>query len=772
MPTPQDRLDKPATPPRDWELTIGANWINKAGIFILVIGMALALGYSYAHMSPAGRVGVSLAVSAAMLAAGAWLEPRDPYRTFARGLLGGGWAALYFTVYAMQAIDAARVIYNPWLGAILLFAVAAGMIVHSLHYRSQTVTGLAYVIAFVTLGITDVTPFSLVALVPLAASLLYIARRFQWSRLTLFSLIATWATCALRGDTGAPLWETQAIFTVYWLLFECGADGPPAQLLNALGFLSLSLLKWHSAAPDRIWEFLVVTAALYLVSALLRARRGQEWRPAITLTAALAAAAMLLKLEQLQLLLALSVEAELFFLAGLMFNATHLRRLAATLFGLQIYSLATVAAGGPEPPTYWVAAASVDAAFFYANRILRPAEAFYGYAGAGMLALVAAHYAPDRYLGTAWLAVAIVPFAIGWWRHLPDFRLQAYALAGLGLGGTLIILPFPWLALAVAAAVSFAAALCAVLSPADRLAAEERDVLQFTGSLVAVAALATLLWREVPGEYLGLAWMALALPLLELGLRRMPAEFRWQAYAVAVTGALRVTAFNLLDLRNEGPLAPRLIPACAALICYAMAARDTRVRTAASLCGTVFFIAGLWAILPPLAVAPAWAVLSVALLLARARPLSYSLALAAFVRCWCVNLDSPAPVVWASAVIACFYAAQFLEPVGSRSRAYFSLLASTLLAMLLYFQVSGSLLTVAWGIQGMALLAAGFPLRDRLLRLSGMAMLAACMLKLFGWDLRHLETLPRIISFLVLGLILVGVSWIYTRFRDRVSRFL
>ena len=51
----------PSPFPRDWEFTIGANWINKAGIFILVIGTALALGYSYAHMSPAGRVGRSLA---------------------------------------------------------------------------------------------------------------------------------------------------------------------------------------------------------------------------------------------------------------------------------------------------------------------------------------------------------------------------------------------------------------------------------------------------------------------------------------------------------------------------------------------------------------------------------------------------------------------------------------------------------------------------------------------------------------------------------------
>jgi len=39
-------------------------------------------------------------------------------------------------------------------------------------------------------------------------------------------------------------------------------------------------------------------------------------------------------------------------------------------------------------------------------------------------------------------------------------------------------------------------------------------------------------------------------------------------------------------------------------------------------------------------------------------------------------------------------------------------------------------------------------------------LLLASILKLFVWDLRRLETLPRIFSFIVLGAILLGVSWI------------
>jgi uncharacterized membrane protein len=72
----------------------------------------------------------------------------------------------------------------------------------------------------------------------------------------------------------------------------------------------------------------------------------------------------------------------------------------------------------------------------------------------------------------------------------------------------------------------------------------------------------------------------------------------------------------------------------------------------------------------------------------------------------------------------------------------------------------------------MVLLLAGFPLRERALRLQGLALLLLCILKLFIYDLRNPETLYRILSFITLGLILLGVSWVYTRFRDRLKAYL
>jgi uncharacterized membrane protein len=90
----------------------------------------------------------------------------------------------------------------------------------------------------------------------------------------------------------------------------------------------------------------------------------------------------------------------------------------------------------------------------------------------------------------------------------------------------------------------------------------------------------------------------------------------------------------------------------------------------------------------------------------------------------------------------------------------------------LYGRVSGGLLTVAWGCEGLALLGIGFPLGQRVLRIQGLVLLLICILKLFLFDLRNLETMYRILSFVALGLILLAVSWIYTRFQEQIKKLL
>ena len=770
---------------QDWEAILGGNWFAKLGALAVVIGIALLLQYSFTHMGPAGIVSISLAGSAAMLGAGVVVEPRERYRIFARALISGGWAGLYVTVYSMHVVSAAKVIDNPYLAGVLLIAVAAGMIVHSLKYRSEIVAGLAYFIAFFTLVITQITSLSLISLIPLAASILFIAHHFRWSRMALGGLVATYLTVALRPDTGAPLWETQAIFTAYWLLFEVfdilQADSWLLPL-NAVGFLGLSLMKWQRADPEHIWRLLAAVAAAYLVSAVLRARRGR-WQGAVALAAGLAAAAIFQRLDHQWVASALVVEAELFYLSGIRLRSSYLRWLGTSLFAVEACRL--LADVGNLPVNAWAPVAALDAVVFYANRFLCAADLFYGYAGAVAVALVAGFKAPDRYRGFGWLASAVVPFAFGWWRRLADIRLQGYLLWGLGLIGVEMALdPLP---LSSAAAVSYGLALCALWSKDDRMGPEERGALRLLGSLAATAALAALASDVVGDRYLGIAWIAVGVVLMELGIFGWPAEIRRFAMGLAAVSAGWMLINDIVPLGNHGPWIPRLLPAGASLLAYWIAWRsretDGPVRIVAAWTATGFLAVSMWAALPPDAVAACWAFYALALLAAGLRwkkpqisGLSCALAIVAY-SWWAVNLLllpagaglSASTLAGCAGTIACYYAAQLLSPRGHVIRLYTSLLATTLTSLLLYQHVSGRMLTIAWGIQGVALLAAGFPLRDRIPRLSGLVILLACILKLFVYDLGYLETLPRILSFLVLGLILVGVSWVYSRFRERFT---
>jgi uncharacterized membrane protein len=722
-PPPPPFAPAPPAPSTDWETVLGGNWLNKIGAFILVVGIALALGYSFSHMGPAGRDAVGIAAGCAMLGAGVVYERRERYRSFARGLIGGGWASLYFTVYAMHALSAARVIESPWIGAALLSAVAVAMIAHALRYRSEAVIGVAYLSAFAALAITEVTGISVIALVPLAASLLYLARRFHWPRLALFALAATCVTCVSRGDSGAPLWTAQALFTVYWLLFE-GFEILDASVWlmpwNALGFLSLSLMKWQASDPAHVWAFLAAAAAAYAIGGALRARRhpsakatSGSWHGPATLTAALAAAAIFLRLHWQWVPFALLVEGELFYLAGVRLRAAYLSLLALPVFALCAVHLWVVEASG-LPASAWTPLACLAVAVFYTNRAICR-EHFYGYAGAAVATLAAGYATPAHQAGGAWFALALVPFVLGWRWRLPDFRYQGYGLALIGALGTIFTAPHQHASTAVGAAVSYALALIALRSNEDRFLPGERLALFDAASIAGAAGLALTLHNLLPGSAVGPAWAAEAMFLAWAAAWGQP----FRAAAGLLPGAFQTSAAPGAEATRQ-PQSP---------------------GPASCINRRILF----------------WQ--------------SAAMAIAAFAYVWIVNLNAREALP-AAAAIACLYGAQLLCPVQSRWRIFHSLAATGLLAIALYYEISGSVLTVAWGIEGLALLGAGFPLRDRTLRLSGLALLLACILKLFVYDLSFLDTLPRIFSFIALGLILVGVSWIYTRFRERVRKYL
>ena len=77
-------------------------------------------------------------------------------------------------------------------------------------------------------------------------------------------------------------------------------------------------------------------------------------------------------------------------------------------------------------------------------------------------------------------------------------------------------------------------------------------------------------------------------------------------------------------------------------------------------------------------------------------------------------------------------------------------------------------LSVIWTLYAIALVTVGFVTKNRPLRLMSIAIFGVTILKVFLFDMANLQTIYRIISFIGVGGLLVVVSFLYQRYRDRI----
>lgn len=91
-----------------------------------------------------------------------------------------------------------------------------------------------------------------------------------------------------------------------------------------------------------------------------------------------------------------------------------------------------------------------------------------------------------------------------------------------------------------------------------------------------------------------------------------------------------------------------------------------------------------------------------------------------------------------------------------------------LTTLILALELKGGLISAAWAIEAIAILIAGFRYELSFVRKIGIGLLLLTIVKVFIFDLAGLETLYRIMSFMVLGAILMGASFLYSKYKDRL----
>jgi uncharacterized membrane protein len=631
-PLPRAERSAPAPPADSWEVVVATNWLNKIGVFVFVVGIALLVSYSFTRVGPAGRITIGYLASSALLVAGSVLERRSGFHRYGYGLVAGGWAGLYFTTFAMYGVPAARILESVWVASVLLLAVAGGMVVHSLRYREPMVTAVAFVVAFGTLAISPLTVFALTASVPLVLAVLFVAQRFGWPQVSAVGVAATYTMYAYRlANDGQAVIDPYAatpylLLGLYWIAFEVADLASRRTLpravddvfastfwLNTAGLTFGLLMTLPNDAPRLQATCLGVVAVAYLASAIVRRSaitpeetQQQHFTAAhasVATSAAFFVGSITSGLSSDRESLALLLEAQLLIVAGITLGDRHLRTIATVV-------------------------AAVAALFVWGNGVPRDEPLLMAF-----FALV--YYGNQEILH----------------RRTTNSASREPA--------------FAWMATILASSAVYLA-----FDPA----------------------------------YQTLAGVALGAALIEGGLRRGE-SLAWQGALTTLGWTYGVLLAFVLP-----PAATRLIGVDWGL---GPAGMDE------------------WVVLP----------LVVALL------------------------------IWASWRLANAPGRVLIKQADVMS-AVAGVLALGVFMLFEWRVVPARALTAAWAVSGLALAAGGIVLRSRQLRLSGLGLLAACLLKLFLVDARGLDAVARILSFVVLGAMLLGLSWAYTRYRDEIRRFL
>jgi hypothetical protein len=78
-------------------------------------------------------------------------------------------------------------------------------------------------------------------------------------------------------------------------------------------------------------------------------------------------------------------------------------------------------------------------------------------------------------------------------------------------------------------------------------------------------------------------------------------------------------------------------------------------------------------------------------------------------------------------------------------------------------------LSVLWGVYALLIVILGIWKRKKHLRVGAFVLFAVTLLKLFFYDISHLDNLPKTIIFVSLGILLLIISFLYNKYKHLIS---
>ena len=484
---------------------------------------------------------------------------------------------------------------------------------------------------------------------------------------------------------------------------------------------------------------------------------------------------------------------------------------------LRVFTISVVAAG-----LYFLSRQAAPE-----QRFARAVAFFHSFAATGLLAYLAWYEAPNGWLAPLWAGFALVLAIVDQRLKFEELPWQSHALAGitvLRVFSVNLYLHATWRGLSVRLlSLAIVAVIFYALSRLIRMPEEwRRRDFHHIYSWAASTIVSLLLWYELLPLSIAVGWAVFGLVLFEYGILRKIPQFRYQAYVALIAAFIRIFFANLTAGEPGefwGPRMYTILPlALIFFFVYAqlpqkdqIIARDRTLHFdfLVAYLGTATIVALFYFQFPMEWVVTSWAAIVFVLLgasLALDQPLFLQqgllLTLGVFGRGMTHNLfggsyfggndwkgdylvvSSAAAILLASLVLAfrlrdrfkpapnSSRLARFLQMVFRRPEQLQFFVSVILLTCMLALKMKTGMITVSWGIEGVLIFLLALAVSERSFRLTGLGLLLLCAGKVMALDVWGLEPRDRYITLIVVGIALILVSFLYTRYRDTIRQYL
>ena len=259
--TPKKQSVHPPRKGLSLEKFIGENLINKIGIIILIIGVAIGVKYSIENnlIQPSTRILISylVGVGLSLLA----LKLKKNYHSYSAVLLSGGLAILYFTSYFAHS---SYQLFSQPITFILMLVLTILGVLSSLKYNSQVIAliGLvgAYAIPFLLRSGTCNIPFFLSYVALINFGILVLTQKKLWKALSITSFALSWVIFIAWYINGYSAEKHFSLALIFNLLFF---------LINYLIILSYKLTHREKYSGEDILPIVLNALAFFLLGYLL-----------------------------------------------------------------------------------------------------------------------------------------------------------------------------------------------------------------------------------------------------------------------------------------------------------------------------------------------------------------------------------------------------------------------------------------------------------------------------------------------------------------------